>query len=81
MLGQALARTSTTITNIAQLTVLIGGALLVIVSSGHQLSPGGLMAAYLMLMRLYMPEKPILDGTWSPPTIERISVSSGATVR
>jgi ABC-type multidrug transport system fused ATPase/permease subunit/CRP-like cAMP-binding protein len=55
MLGQALARTSITITNVAQLAVLIGGGLLVIWGGGQSLTPGGLMAAYLMLMRLYAP--------------------------
>jgi ATP-binding cassette subfamily B protein len=55
MLGQALARASGIITNVAQLAVLGLGGLLVIMSSGEQLSPGGLMAAYLLLMRLYLP--------------------------
>jgi len=55
MLGQTLARASGLITNVAQLAVLGLGGLLVIVSSGQQLSPGGLMAAYLLLMRLYLP--------------------------
>ena len=55
MLGQMLARTSGVITNVAQLAVLGLGGLLVIVSSGEQLTPGGLMAAYLLLMRLYLP--------------------------
>jgi ATP-binding cassette subfamily B protein len=55
MLGQALARATGVITNVAQLAVLGLGGLLVIVSSGEQLTPGGLMAAYLLLMRLYLP--------------------------
>lgn len=31
---------------------------------------------FMLLMRLYLPEKPILDGTWTPPAIERIGVRS-----
>jgi ATP-binding cassette, subfamily B, bacterial len=35
--------------------VLIGGGLIVIVSAGRDLSPGGLMAFYVLLLRLYVP--------------------------
>src|SRR5439155_1320103 len=55
ILGQALARATALITNAAQVAVLIGGGLIVIVSAGRDLSPGGLMAFYVLLLRLYLP--------------------------
>src|SRR5206468_659577 len=55
LLSQAVGRATTLITNAAQVAVLIGGGLIVITSAGSALTPGGLMAFYILLLRLYLP--------------------------
>ena len=55
MITQAFARASVLITNGAQVAVLVAGGLVVIWSNGQDLSPGGLMAFYVLLLRLYGP--------------------------
>jgi ABC-type multidrug transport system fused ATPase/permease subunit/CRP-like cAMP-binding protein len=55
MITQAFARASVLITNGAQVAVLVAGGLVVIWSAGQDLSPGGLMAFYVLLLRLYGP--------------------------
>ena len=55
MITQAFARASVLITNGAQVAVLVAGGLIVIWSNGQDLSPGGLMAFYVLLLRLYGP--------------------------
>lgn len=55
MISQAFARASVLITNGAQVAVLVAGGLVVIWSNGQELSSGGLMAFYVLLLRLYGP--------------------------
>ena len=55
MITQAFARASVLITNGAQVAVLVAGGLVVIWSNAQDLSPGGLMAFYVLLLRLYGP--------------------------
>jgi ATP-binding cassette subfamily B protein len=55
MITQAFARASVLITNGAQVAVLVTGGLIVIWSNGEALTPGGLMAFYVLLLRLYGP--------------------------
>jgi ABC-type multidrug transport system fused ATPase/permease subunit len=55
MITQAFARASVLITNGVQVAVLVAGGLVVIWSQGEDLSAGGLMAFYVMLLRLYAP--------------------------
>src|SRR5207249_928140 len=55
LLNQMLARATVLITNAAQVAVLIVGGLIVVTSAGQSLSPGGLMAFYVLLLRLYAP--------------------------
>lgn len=55
LVTQAFARASMLITNAAQVAVLVVGGLVVILSEGRDLSPGGLMAFYVLLLRLYFP--------------------------
>ena len=55
MITQAFARASVLITNGVQVAVLVAGGLVVIWSAGESLSSGGLMAFYVMLLRLYAP--------------------------
>ena len=55
MITQAFNRASVLITNGAQVAVLIAGGLVVIWSNGQDLSPGGLTAFYVLLLRLYGP--------------------------
>jgi ATP-binding cassette subfamily B protein len=55
LLGQAFTRASGLITNAAQVAVLVVGGLIVITTAGQELSPGGLMAFYLLLLRFYLP--------------------------
>lgn len=55
MITQAFARASVLITNGAQVAVLVAGGLVVIWSNGEALTPGGLMAFYVLLLRLYGP--------------------------
>ncbi|MCC7366905.1 MAG: cyclic nucleotide-binding domain-containing protein [Chloroflexi bacterium] len=55
MITQAFARASVLITNGVQVAVLVAGGLVVIWTQGQDLSPGGLMAFYVMLLRLYAP--------------------------
>jgi ABC-type multidrug transport system fused ATPase/permease subunit len=55
MITQAFARASVLITNGAQVAVLVAGGLVVIWSNGQDLSAGGLMAFYVLLLRLYGP--------------------------
>lgn len=54
-MNQAFARASALITNAAQVAVLIAGGLVVIYSAGQSLTAGGLMAFYVLLLRLYGP--------------------------
>jgi len=54
-MNQAFARASALITNAAQVAVLIVGGLVVIYSAGQSLTAGGLMAFYVLLLRLYGP--------------------------
>jgi len=55
MITQAFARATVLITNGAQVAVLVAGGLAVIWSNGDALTPGGLMAFYVLLLRLYGP--------------------------
>ena len=55
LVNQASARASALITNAAQVVILVVGGLIVIWSGGQELSPGGLMAFYVLLLRLYGP--------------------------
>jgi len=55
LITQAFARASVLITNGAQVAILVAGGLVVIWSNGQDLSPGGLMAFYVLLLRLYGP--------------------------
>ncbi len=55
MITSAFNRASVLITNGAQVAVLVAGGLVVIWSAGEDLSPGGLMAFYVLLLRLYGP--------------------------
>ncbi|MFN8523020.1 MAG: ABC transporter transmembrane domain-containing protein [Chloroflexota bacterium] len=55
MVTQAFNRASVLITNAAQVAILIVGGLVVIWSEGRDLSAGGLMAFYVLLLRLYGP--------------------------
>ncbi|MGE3910288.1 MAG: ABC transporter transmembrane domain-containing protein, partial [Chloroflexota bacterium] len=55
MIQQAFARASVLITNGVQVAVLVAGGLVVIWSNGQQLSAGGLIAFYVLLLRLYGP--------------------------
>jgi ATP-binding cassette, subfamily B, bacterial len=54
-MNQAFARASQLITNAAQVAILIVGGLLVIWTGGSALTAGGLMAFYVLLLRLYGP--------------------------
>ena len=55
MITQAFARATVLITNGAQVAVLVAGGLAVIWSNGEALTPAGLMAFYVLLLRLYGP--------------------------
>ncbi|MCC6175959.1 MAG: cyclic nucleotide-binding domain-containing protein [Chloroflexi bacterium] len=55
MITQAFARASVLITNGAQVAVLTVGGLIVIWSAGRDLTAGGLIAFYVLLLRLYGP--------------------------
>ena len=62
LLAQAVGRATALITNAAQVAVLIGGGLIVIVSAGQDLTPGGLMSFYVLLLRLYGPAASFAGG-------------------
>ena len=55
MITQAFARVSVLITNGVQVAVLVTGGLVVIWSQGQSLTAGGLIAFYVLLLRLYGP--------------------------
>jgi ABC-type multidrug transport system fused ATPase/permease subunit len=55
MITQAFARVSVLITNGVQVAVLVAGGLVVIWSNGQDLTAGGLIAFYVLLLRLYGP--------------------------
>ncbi|MFN8633197.1 MAG: ABC transporter transmembrane domain-containing protein [Chloroflexota bacterium] len=55
MITQTFARVSVLITNGVQVAVLVAGGLVVIWSNGQDLTAGGLIAFYVLLMRLYAP--------------------------